>query len=46
VPTSPPPAGARATRPEMERFLTSLAGRMPPAPDDAGAGPGPDGPGR
>ncbi len=46
VPTSPPPAGARATRPEMERFLTSLGGRMPPAPDGTEAGPGPDGPGR
>jgi len=45
VPTSPRPAGARATRPEMERFLTSLAGRTPPAPDDTEAGPGPDGPG-
>ena len=49
VPTAPRPAGARAARPEMERFLTSLAGRTPPVPGrpEAGDGPdGPDGPGR
>jgi signal transduction histidine kinase len=45
VPTSPPPATA-AARPEMERFLASLAGRTPPAPDHPEAGNGPDGPGR
>jgi signal transduction histidine kinase len=40
VPTARPPAGAPAApRPEMERFLTSLAGRTPPVED-------PDGPGR
>jgi hypothetical protein len=34
VPTSRPPAGAPvAPRPEMERFLTSLAGRTPPGVD-------------